>query len=1108
MSFEEGKVTEVITSLEQLEKYKQLMDEAEYLAVDTETTGLGRFDKAVGISLSPNTDVGIYIPLEVWTSGELVNPWSPDAFKSLIEWLSYTLTHKARLVMHNAVFDCKVIKTTLGIELIDKVVCDTALLHHTVINEEGPHGLKDLASKYLTPEANNPQDELKYSVLDNGGKWLVSEKDFYKGDYKVLGTYACWDTIYTINLFYKWIGEVEAQNLQDLWNKEVMPLLKVSYELNVTGLKIDLEYFKKLKLEMEKNISDIEAIIFSEVEDKVRDYEYSIILKSNKITKNSQLGKYLISLGWDLNESNINKYKAQIRAWHLNKTGSSRVFNLDSNNDKAYLLYDVLGFESTTMTKTGKRTVSKADMERLENEHEDNPIIKLMSKRAKEIKLLSTYVIPMLERNINSRMYPSFNQIGTISGRFSSNSINFQTLPRDDLRIKKGIVADDGYVFINSDFSSLEARCFAYMSASKGLKEVYWKNLDLYSKIAIDVFGLSEASAVETDKNYLKKIDPESRQQVKVFCIKSNTLVETSTGFKRIGDIREGEHVRTKFGFKKVTAKYVSKKRTVKFITNRGVINCTDDHKIWSESEASFKEAGKFVSGELVENVINESKYSDDFLYLPINSNASFKNGSVKPISYLKLDEDWAYLLGAFLGDGVGSYTRRKRTKDAGFNSHLISSYVGICGLSDDKVVEAFQIKLKDLGYKMSELKRNTKGNDKLVISTCHDFELVKIFQDTFKAFHQNGIDGRKNLAIQDFIFNSPTSVKVAFLAGLLDTDGYLKKERPNKSPNVALCTKSAEFASDIINLLNTMGMRASMGISYNKTYKRDYYVIRLVSSDVVKLKELGITKYMNVDRKKQAIDLATKSISSTTRSMPKLLKVEVSSELEEEVVDITVEDVHEFVVNSIRVHNCLASVYGGGAYRLAPMLKVDVEEAQSLIDRYLDTYPELRDYMRKSEFMAMKNGFVTNIIGRKKRFKYVNVLYNKYGVRNFNHLELNSLWSRVPHLKDKFESAKHFARAVKGELNEAKNFRIQSLAASIANAAAIKLYEDIRIEGIDAKICLQVHDSIGILAKESDVEKASFLLKNAMENNWVAKLLDVEMKADPVVCKTLEEDK
>jgi DNA polymerase-1 len=135
-------------------------------------------------------------------------------------------------------------------------------------------------------------------------------------------------------------------------------------------------------------------------------------------------------------------------------------------------------------------------------------------------KMLSTYIEPILRLQHNGWLYPSMQAWGTTSGRYScGGGLNLQTLPRDDKRIKKGFIAPPGYKIVNADFAALEPRIFSWVSNDPGLKAVWQKGLDLYSQIAIDVFGLTGVSADPAAKNFLKNVMPEYRQKTKIFTL-------------------------------------------------------------------------------------------------------------------------------------------------------------------------------------------------------------------------------------------------------------------------------------------------------------------------------------------------------------------------------------------------------------------------------------------------------------------------------------------------------------------------------------------------------------------------------------------------------------
>jgi len=158
-----------------------------------------------------------------------------------------------------------------------------------------------------------------------------------------------------------------------------------------------------------------------------------------------------------------------------------------------------------------------------------------------------------------------------------------------------------------------------------------------------------------------------------------------------------------------------------------------------------------------------------------------------------------------------------------------------------------------------------------------------------------------------------------------------------------------------------------------------------------------------------------------------------------------------------------------------------------------------------------MKHGFVSSITGRKKRFKLVNVLYNKYKVTNLMNADyqmFNNMWNKIPGLKEQYESPKDLKRAIKNEFNLAKNFRIQSLAASVVNASMIKIRERLLEEKLDAKICLQVHDSITVHVRKDQAQRVYEIVQDSMENNWVSEMMDIPLVAEPAIGNNLSEDK
>ncbi|MBC9786410.1 DNA polymerase I, partial [Heliobacterium chlorum] len=85
----------------------------------------------------------------------------------------------------------------------------------------------------------------------------------------------------------------------------------------------------------------------------------------------------------------------------------------------------------------------------------------------------------------DGRIHGSFNQVATVTGRFSSNEPNLQNLPT---KARKLIIAPPGKLLIGSDFSQIEPRVLAHISGDRHLQEPYLNGQDLYSTLASRVF--------------------------------------------------------------------------------------------------------------------------------------------------------------------------------------------------------------------------------------------------------------------------------------------------------------------------------------------------------------------------------------------------------------------------------------------------------------------------------------------------------------------------------------------------------------------------------------------------------------------------------------------
>lgn len=165
-------------------------------------------------------------------------------------------------------------------------------------------------------------------------------------------------------------------------------------------------------------------------------------------------------------------------------------FNINSTKQLGEILFEKLGLKSGKKTKTGYST-SVEVLEKISGEH---PIIPDILEYRQLTKLNSTYV-EGLSAYVQSdgRIHGKFNQTVTATGRISSTEPNLQNIPTRlplGREIRKVFRPEEGYVFLDADYSQIELRVLAHLSGDETLIEAYNKDSDIHSITASEVFGV------------------------------------------------------------------------------------------------------------------------------------------------------------------------------------------------------------------------------------------------------------------------------------------------------------------------------------------------------------------------------------------------------------------------------------------------------------------------------------------------------------------------------------------------------------------------------------------------------------------------------------------
>ncbi len=181
-------------------------------------------------------------------------------------------------------------------------------------------------------------------------------------------------------------------------------------------------------------------------------------------------------------------------------------FNINSPKQLSKVLFHNLGLSPAKKTKTGFSTGVDV-LEELAEVH-DLPREVLIYRMLTKIKTTYLDVLPSLVNPNTGRVHTSFNQTVTATGRLSSTDPNLQNIPirRNWGRwIRESFIAEPGNLLLSADYSQVELRILAHLSADKGLVEAFNSGADIHSRTASELYNVA-----------IEKVTPEMRRTAKV----------------------------------------------------------------------------------------------------------------------------------------------------------------------------------------------------------------------------------------------------------------------------------------------------------------------------------------------------------------------------------------------------------------------------------------------------------------------------------------------------------------------------------------------------------------------------------------------------------------
>ena len=171
---------------------------------------------------------------------------------------------------------------------------------------------------------------------------------------------------------------------------------------------------------------------------------------------------------------------------------AGETFNINSPRQLSAILFEKLALP--TRKRTGKTRAASTSADVLEELAAQHELPRLVVDWRAIQKLKGTYVdaLPQLVRTDTGRVHTSFNQAVAATGRLSSSDPNLQNIPiRTALgrEIRRAFVAREGHVLVSADYSQIELRVLAHLSADRALIEAFVRGEDIHGRTAEQVFG-------------------------------------------------------------------------------------------------------------------------------------------------------------------------------------------------------------------------------------------------------------------------------------------------------------------------------------------------------------------------------------------------------------------------------------------------------------------------------------------------------------------------------------------------------------------------------------------------------------------------------------------
>ena len=524
-----------------------------------------------------------------WKAHHAVYVAFGDDPKEILKWLELLkgplLNPHIEKSGQNLKYDLHILKN-YNID-VKGVLFDT-MVAHFILRPEQKHNLNVLAEQYLD-----------YSMVKIES--LIGEKGARQSSFRSVAPekaceYAGEDADITWQLTEIFKKELNQEGFKDLYTNIEMPLIPVLMRMEHQGVKLDVDALNVFAVELREEIINVEKEIFS-------------------------------------------------------LAGTE--FNISSPRQLGEILFDRLKIISDPKkTKTKQYATGEEVLVELKDKH---PIIEKMLEFRSLKKLLTTYVsaLPKLVKPGTGKIHSSFNQALVTTGRLSSVNPNLQNIPVREERgreIRRAFIPEKKEnIFFSADYSQIELRLMAHLSADSQMIEAFVNGEDIHTATAAKIYRLEPESVSKEMRNAAKTANFGIiygisafglAQRMRISRTEARALIdgyfETYPGVREFMDssirmARENGYVETMFGRRRYLPDILSRNSVVRGNAERNAIN--------SPIQGSAADVIKIAMIRIQENMDQEGLESSMILQVHDELNFDVLPGELERVKTLVVRE-------------------------------------------------------------------------------------------------------------------------------------------------------------------------------------------------------------------------------------------------------------------------------------------------------------------------------------------------------------------------------------------------------------------------------------------------------------------------------------